>query len=603
VTRLEISKGQRGAIYGAYGKCQQPEQAPRFQSLSHAPIMTDVRRDGPSTCGRSLKALQGSHLRVSGSRGCPHPNEMMHNCWRRQNPQHALFQVALVTMHALRGIAGQFPCTENGNEDRGSLQGMGAERMKAPLQHFAREPASGENISTILVAYHFFPSPEVGARRMSALARYLADQGRTVAVISAFAGLADFSAENSATATLAAYDLEHVPDRKSIIDALLVNGKKWMRRCVSILPRAKQNPTVESNSAEGHRGQTRTALHRALFTILRVIDDKKGWSIRAGHRLRSLAARHAASVVVVSAPPISPLWATVFTARKLKLPVVVDLRDPITDIGAADDSRSRSQRWGARGFVERYVIRHADAIVTTTPGLRDRLQSKYPAASGRITCIFNGFDGEMTPAKVNTEKRLTIVFAGELYLNRNPFPFLEAVDRLLNHSGVDESRVRVVFAGQCEFHNGISVRAWSSARPCGRVLTIHPPLDATRLKRLYDDATLLLNFAEGQPIQVPAKTFELLSLGREVLVACEPYSDTSRIIAGINGVFGVLLSETERLDDLLRSFYRRHVVEGRMSPPARESVLKYSREIQNEHYRALIDSVALRATPFAVEGG
>jgi hypothetical protein len=208
----------------------------------------------------------------------------------------------------------------------------------------------------------------------------------------------------------------------------------------------------------------------------------------------------------------------------------------------------------------------------------------------------------MTPAKVDTGNHLIIVFAGELYLNRNPFPFLEAVDRLLNHSGVDESRVRVVFAGQCEFHGGISVRAWSSARPCGRVLTIYPALDANRLRRLYEDATLLLNFAEGQPIQVPAKTFELLSLGREVLVACEPYSDTSRIIAGIDGVFGVRLSETEQLDDLLRSFYRRHVVEGRMSPPTRDSVLRYSRAIQNEHYRTLIDRVGRGITPVAVDG-
>lgn len=474
--------------------------------------------------------------------------------------------------------------------------------MKATVHHSERELASGYNVATILVAYHFFPSTEVGARRMSALARYLAAQGRAVGVISAFAGLADLPAQNSATATLAAYDFEHVPDRKSAIDVILVNGKKFLRGCVSILRHAKQNPPVESNSMDGHPRHPRSALHGALFTVLRVIDDKKGWSLRAGRRLRSLAARHSRSVIVVSGPPISPLYATVFTARRLGLPVVVDLRDPITDIGAEDDGRPRGRRWAARRIVERYVIDHAHAIVTTTPGLRDRLRSRYPAASARIVCIFNGFDGEMSAAKVNTENRLTIVFAGELYLNRNPFPFLEAIDRLLNSSRVDESRVRVVFAGQCEFHGGVSVRAWSSMRPCGRVLAIHPHLDAAGLKRLYEDATLLLNFAEGQPIQVPAKTFELLSLGREVLVACEPYSDTSRIVAGLDGVFEVRLSETEQLDELLRSFYRRHVVEGRMSPPARESVLRYSRAIQNEQYGMLIDEVGLGVTPLAVDG-
>jgi hypothetical protein len=477
--------------------------------------------------------------------------------------------------------------------------------MNDSVQHSGGEPAirTADRPSTIFVAYHFLPSTEVGARRMTALARYLAAQGRAVAVISAFAGLATLASENSATTTLAAYDLEHVPDRRSIIEAFLVNGKKLLRRSASVLQRAKRSPPVGPDSAYGPLGQTRSSFHGALFAVLRVIDDKKWWSIRAGRRLRPLAARHSASVVVVSGPPISPLCATVFAARKLKLPVILDLRDPITDIGVSDDEGPRTRRWAARRFVERYVVGHADAVATTTPGLRDRLRSRYPEASARITCIYNGFDGEMSPAKVDTENRLIIVFAGELYLNRNPFPFLEAVDRLLNHSGVDESRIRVVFAGECEFHGGISVREWSSARPCGRVLTIYPPLDASRLKRLYEDATLLLNFAEGQPIQVPGKTFEQLSLGREVLVACEPYSDTARVIAGIKGVFGVQLSETEQLDDLLRSFYRRHVVEGRMSPPTRESVIRYSRAIQNEHYRTLIDRVGLGITPLAVDGG
>lgn len=477
--------------------------------------------------------------------------------------------------------------------------------MNDSVQHSGGEPAirAGDQPSTIFLTYHFFPSTEVGARRMSALAQYLAAQGRAVAVISAFAGLDRIAAEHSVAATLGAYDIEQVPDRKSVVDALLVNAKKWLRSSATVLPRAKKREPVESDSANGHRKQSHSVFHRGLFMVLRVIDDKKAWSIRAGRRLRLLAARHSAGVIVVSAPPISPLCAAVFTARKLKLPIIVDLRDPITDAGAADHKRSRARRWAVRRIVERYVIGRADAIVTTTPGLCDRLSSRYPAASARITCILNGFDGEMTPAKLNTENLLTIVFAGELYLNRNPFPFLEAVDRLLSQSGVDESRVRIFFAGECEFHGGISLRAWASARPCGRVLTIYPRLDGRTLKALYQDATLLLNFAEGQPIQVPAKTFELLSLGRELLVACEPYSDTSKIIAGIDGVFALQLSETERLDHLLRSFYRRHVVEGRMSPPSTESVLPYSRALQNERYRTLIDRVGQGITPAPIEGG
>ena len=33
--------------------------------------------------------------------------------------------------------------------------------------------------------------------------------------------------------------------------------------------------------------------------------------------------------------------------------------------------------------------------------------------------------------RIDTGNRLAMVYAGELYLNRDPFPFLEAVSRLL----------------------------------------------------------------------------------------------------------------------------------------------------------------------------
>jgi hydroxymethylglutaryl-CoA reductase (NADPH) len=42
--------------------------------------------------------------------------------------------------------------------------------------------------SILLVTYHFYPSTEIGARRVTALARYLVDQGFRVVVVSEFGG-------------------------------------------------------------------------------------------------------------------------------------------------------------------------------------------------------------------------------------------------------------------------------------------------------------------------------------------------------------------------------------------------------------------------------
>ena len=232
---------------------------PRFQTPLHTLIMTDVHRDGPPVLPL-LDGVQSSHLLQARSREHPGSDEMMHNPMRRQilNMRHfsARFPPCV---HG--GIAYNFHGKRTNENLRTLREEMSVEPLKASAQYSGAEPTirASEHISTIFVAYHFFPSREVGARRMSALARHLTAQGRAVAVISAFAGLTSIAAESSAGATLAEYDLEHVPDRKSIIDAVLVNGKKWLRSCVSFLPRAKQSPPVESDSAVGRRSQTHSA--------------------------------------------------------------------------------------------------------------------------------------------------------------------------------------------------------------------------------------------------------------------------------------------------------------------------------------------------------
>ena len=103
-----------------------------------------------------------------------------------------------------RRLVGRF-----GGFGRSIRHGTGGTLMNDSVQHSGCEPAirEGDRIATILVAYHFLPSREVGAKRMSALARYLTAQGRAVAVISAFAGLASSASENAYAATLARYDL------------------------------------------------------------------------------------------------------------------------------------------------------------------------------------------------------------------------------------------------------------------------------------------------------------------------------------------------------------------------------------------------------------
>ena len=448
------------------------------------------------------------------------------------------------------------------------------------------------NAATIVVAYHFYPSPEVGAKRMSALADHLRRNGQLVTVVSAFEGLESLDQDDVRWEQLRRYQLIRIPIVRSRSLAFLVRMKSRLRRLRSTASPGSRSAEPGTLAKVGNPEVARSrSLRRLLFDILHVIDDKKRWSLHAMRKIMSAQEVPRTGVMIVSGPPMSTLLGAVLAARRLGIPIVVDLRDPIciqTAKGTPD--HGFQAQWGRRAL-ERYVLRRATFVTTTSPSLRKRLQITYPEVGDRISCIYNGFDEEPLPERSSTGNRLVVVYAGALYINRNPFPFLESVGHLLTQDDVDASRVEILFAGECDQYRGISLRRWLADRPWGDAVKIYPRLDSRDLMQLYERATLLLNFAEGQRTQVPAKTFELLALGRELLVLCEPDSDTAALVQGITGVSCAQSGDEVALRRLLLDVYQRHVVQGTLRAPLLREISQYSRAAQNERFVAVLDKI------------
>jgi hypothetical protein len=103
---------------------------------------------------------------------------------------------------------------------------------------------------------------------------------------------------------------------------------------------------------------------------------------------------------------------------------------------------------------------------------------------------------------------------------------------------------------------------------------------------------------------VPAKTYEQLASGREVLLICEDDTEPAQIVAGIRGVIRVDQSNAQALVEVLRDLYNRHVVAGTASVPTEAEVRRYSRALSNERFWVVLTSVArLRPSPERTPGG
>ena len=430
---------------------------------------------------------------------------------------------------------------------------------------------------------------------MTALADALKEKGESVLVFSAFDGLGKLASDDQ---NLCGYEIHKVADRPNRILSMLVHSKAYLRKLRSRW-KTEENPTHAPLLDDQSSDEVRSAMHRWLFNVLQIIDEKKSWSCRAGLELVRMGSKLQPDVIVVSGPPMSSVIAGVLAARRMRVPVVADLRDPIFgEFAQRVSGYGVPVQWGRRA-VERCILRHATAVITTSPTLRDRLQQRYPESADRVCCIYNGFDGEPLPARRNTNHRLIIVYAGALYLNRNPFPFLEALEDLLANAEIDSSRIEVVFAGECERFRNIALATWLSGRRVNGIVKILARLNSHELAQLYRSATLLLNFAEGQRMQLPAKTFELLALGREVLMLCEPDSDTANLVRGIGGVECVSSADGVGLREFLRRVYRRHVVEGTLNAPAPDEIAPFSRARQNICFIEAITCARGRITPLS----
>jgi glycosyltransferase involved in cell wall biosynthesis len=439
--------------------------------------------------------------------------------------------------------------------------------------------------SIVLVSYHFHPSNEVGARRVNALAGYLAKTGIRVIVVSEFGG-AKIKAGSEILPGVIAIPVPQPP-------RLLLDRIVRMKQSLTVAP-SKDTPARSPASQASLAGESRSlaqSLRIAFFEIVYFIDAYKKWSWRAAHAGIAAALQYKACAVFSSGPPMTVLLSGMRISQRLRLPHIADFRDPWVTVANAAPV-SRGLKWKLLSMLERRVIRSAAAITCTAPGLSARLRERYPAAAAKIATITNGYDGDLQKVTSATDHRLKILFAGELYVRRNPFPLLAALESLLARPDVDSSRVTMTFVGKCDSFDNIALADWVKGKRCEQVVRIYPPVPSQAVAEFVNDATVLINFAQYLPIQVPAKTFEQLASGREVLVLCEADSDTARIVDAIPGVLRVDPLNPSALEGAMFDLYNRHVLQGRLSAPDELAVSPYSRQALNEQFLRLIRSLA-----------
>lgn len=186
-----------------------------------------------------------------------------------------------------------------------------------------------------------------------------------------------------------------------------------------------------------------------LTNYIYVPDSYNLWAWKARRTAARICAEHDIDLVYTTLPPFSAAFIGHFLKRRTGLPWVVDYRD----LWAGDvlrewlaPSRQRFERW-----LERKLLRSADAIVAVSAPKIEYLRQLHEPISARYVTLTNGYDKEEFAAvrreRNFPEDEIHFVFTGRLFKNRRGHAFAEALGQLSEEQPQLARKARVHFLG------------------------------------------------------------------------------------------------------------------------------------------------------------
>lgn len=252
-----------------------------------------------------------------------------------------------------------------------------------------------------------------------------------------------------------------------------------------------------------------------LVQAARVPEREALWTPLAIRAARSLVKAAPIEAVVTTSPPHAVHLVGRHLKRRLGLPWIADLRDPMTDnFTLAGGSRMSC---GYARWFENMVVREADRIVVTCPELGEQLADRHgPAVAARIVAIPNGYDPADRPARAaRRDDRFVLVHAGSFYRQQSIEPILLAFRELWIRRPDVRGRIAFRVAGALS----AAQRAFVRESDEGFLELAGYRSHSEAIGEMASANALLLTVpaVEGGRYCIPAKTFEYLAFGGHII--------------------------------------------------------------------------------------
>lgn len=301
---------------------------------------------------------------------------------------------------------------------------------------------------------------------------------------------------------------------------------------------------------------------RSLRRLERVLPykDQLPWAPQAIVAAQAVLARYPVCAVLSTSPPVGAHLAASWLQARYGIGWVADFRDPLC-------GNPFRNRWWGKPYdeaLEGWILARADAVIANTDAAAQMMRRKHPRQAEKIHLLWNGFDPEeaIRPEPIPARAHRVLAHVGSIYEGRHPGTLLAALLRLVEQGAIDAQRFRLRLVGPLD-----KDASWCEASGFNRlvkegIVEAVPELVAREQawrELAQADYLLLLDVNEkGVGVQVPAKLFEYVRVGRPILAFTPAGSPTERILARAGVPYCAIDERTpsEELDRRLLDFLK-----------------------------------------------
>ena len=297
-------------------------------------------------------------------------------------------------------------------------------------------------------------------------------------------------------------------------------------------------------------------------------------------------------VVVVSSPPLPAAVAAAAVARRFRVPLVMDVRDPWPEAAVAlGELREGTRVVRILERLERTLYADAAAIVTVTEPFRRDIESKV-ADHGKISIVPNGTTRKWMEAGEEEVDRAALdmpadrfvwTYAGNLGIAQGLMAAVEAAAEL-----GDGFQLQLVGAGPVRG----KLEARAAALAPGSVVfrgLVEPEL-AARYLRASDVNLVSLGARPELEKFVPSKLFDCCAVGRPVLLAAG--GEPQRLAADDEAAIPIPPEDRETMVAALRRLRDDPALRARLGENGRRFAAGYLREDSVARFEAVLEAVA-----------